>query len=180
MAGGIPGSAELYVLRPAGAGYQEAQARRGRMGRLSPKSWTAASPATTCPTHPKTQLWRPWRTWAVPGGSLRPSSRLIKATWGWTELRDPDMGGMASPHSHVPAGGSVPAGPAAGLGEKRCPVSPVRRCTGWWVRCCPGRQFGPEELLLWLKESQLRNERARRSHERRRSARREGRMDPPP
>ncbi len=38
----------------------------------------------------------------------------------------------------------------------------------------PREQFGPEELLLWLKESQLRNERALRS------ARREGRMDPPP
>ena len=44
----------------------------------------------------------------------------------------------------------------------------------------PREWFGPEELLLWLKESQLRNERARRSHERRRSARHEGRMDPPP
>ena len=44
----------------------------------------------------------------------------------------------------------------------------------------PREWFGPEELLLCLKESQLRNERARRSHERRRSARREGRMDPPP
>ncbi len=44
----------------------------------------------------------------------------------------------------------------------------------------PREWFGPEELLLWLKESQLRNEQARRSHERRRSARREGRMDPPP
>ena len=44
----------------------------------------------------------------------------------------------------------------------------------------PREQFGPEELLLWLKESQLRNERARRSHERRRAACREGRMDPPP
>ncbi len=44
----------------------------------------------------------------------------------------------------------------------------------------PREWFGPEELLLWLKESQLRNERARRSHERRRSARREGSMDPPP
>ena len=43
----------------------------------------------------------------------------------------------------------------------------------------PRERFGPDELLLWLVESQLRNERARRSHERRRSARREGRMDPP-
>ena len=44
----------------------------------------------------------------------------------------------------------------------------------------PRERFGPEELLLWLEESQLRNERARRSHESRRSARREGRMEPPP
>ena len=44
----------------------------------------------------------------------------------------------------------------------------------------PREPFGPEELLLWLKESQLRNERACRSHEKRRSARREGRMEPPP
>ena len=35
----------------------------------------------------------------------------------------------------------------------------------------PREQFGPEELLLWLEETQLRNERARRSHQRRRAAR---------
>ena len=44
----------------------------------------------------------------------------------------------------------------------------------------PRERFGPEELLLWLEESQLRNERACRSHESRRSARRQGRMEPPP
>ena len=44
----------------------------------------------------------------------------------------------------------------------------------------PRERFGPDELLLWLVESQLRNEQARRSHERRRSSRREGRMEPPP
>ena len=44
----------------------------------------------------------------------------------------------------------------------------------------PREWFGPEELLLWLEDTQLRNERARRSHERRRSARREGTMEPPP
>ena len=43
----------------------------------------------------------------------------------------------------------------------------------------PRERFGPAELLLWLEESQLRNERARRSHQRRRSAHREGRMEPP-
>ncbi len=44
----------------------------------------------------------------------------------------------------------------------------------------PRERFGPEELLLWLEDTQLRNERARRSHQRRRSAHREGRMEPPP
>ena len=29
----------------------------------------------------------------------------------------------------------------------------------------PRERFGPEELLLWLMESQLRNERASRSHQ---------------
>ena len=44
----------------------------------------------------------------------------------------------------------------------------------------PRERFGPEELLLWLEDTQLHNERARRSHQRRRSARREGRMEPSP
>ena len=44
----------------------------------------------------------------------------------------------------------------------------------------PRQRFGPDELLLWLKESQLRNERARRSHERRRAARSKVRTEPPP
>ena len=44
----------------------------------------------------------------------------------------------------------------------------------------PRERFGPDELLLWLKESQLRNERVRRSHERRRSARRKVRPEPHP
>ena len=36
----------------------------------------------------------------------------------------------------------------------------------------PRELFGPAELLLWLAESQLRNERARRSHEKRHAAQR--------
>ena len=46
-----------------------------------------------------------------------------------------------------PCACSVPAGPAAGLGGKRCPESPVPRCTG-----CMLERFGPEELLLWLED----------------------------
>ena len=44
----------------------------------------------------------------------------------------------------------------------------------------PRERFGPEELLRWLQDTQDSNERARRSHERRRSTRRDGRMEPPP
>ena len=36
----------------------------------------------------------------------------------------------------------------------------------------PRERFGPDELLRWLEDVQLRNERARRSHEKRRAARR--------
>ena len=75
---GVPGSAELYVQRPEGAGHQETQARRRKPGDASPArrsglstagTWTAANPVTICPTLPETRLWRPWRTWAVPGGA---------------------------------------------------------------------------------------------------------------
>ena len=44
----------------------------------------------------------------------------------------------------------------------------------------PREQFGPDQLLLWLEDTQLRNERARRSHESAGSTRRESRMEPPP
>ena len=44
----------------------------------------------------------------------------------------------------------------------------------------PRGRFGPHELLLWLRESQLGNERAARSHQRRRSARRKAKPEPPP
>ena len=44
----------------------------------------------------------------------------------------------------------------------------------------PRERFGPEELLRWLEQSQRRNERASRSHAKRRSACRQGRMEPPP
>ena len=43
----------------------------------------------------------------------------------------------------------------------------------------PQEQFGPQELLRWLEDTQHRNQRASRSHEKRRSLRRKGRMEPP-
>lgn len=44
----------------------------------------------------------------------------------------------------------------------------------------PRERFGPDELLRWLDDTQQRNDRACRSHAKRRSARRQGRMEPPP
>ena len=118
--------------------------------------------------------------WAVPGGPLKRSSRRKRATWGLDEYETRSWSGW---HHHIAMcllGGAFLLGPAAGLGGKRCPGSPVPRCTGWWREMLPRERFGPEELLLWLEDTQLRNERARRSHQRRRSAHREGRMEPPP
>ena len=43
----------------------------------------------------------------------------------------------------------------------------------------PRERFGPDELLIWLEDTQLRNERARRSHQRRRYACRKGGTEPP-
>ena len=44
----------------------------------------------------------------------------------------------------------------------------------------PRERFGPDELLIWPEDTQLRNERARRSHQRRRYACRKGGSEPPP
>ena len=65
-------------------------------------------------------------------------------------------------------------------GGGRCPGSPDPQVYRVVREMLPREQFGPDELLLWLADTQLRNERARRSHEKRRAARREGRMEQPP
>ena len=44
----------------------------------------------------------------------------------------------------------------------------------------PRERFGPQELLLWLKETQLRNQRASRSHARRRATRKQTRAETSP
>ncbi len=44
----------------------------------------------------------------------------------------------------------------------------------------PRERFGPDELLRWLEDVQRRNERARRSHEKRRAAQRREASGAPP
>ena len=76
---GKPGAAHLPVQCPAGAGHQEAQARRGTVGNLDgsePRYYLSNAPD-----------WRLWPTWVGPGGALKRSSRLRRVTWGWTNTR---------------------------------------------------------------------------------------------
>ena len=85
-------------------------------------------------------------TLACVGGSrwrIETEFETEKGDVGLDEYETRSWAGVASPHSHVPAGWSVPAEPAAGLGGERCPGSRGRRCTGWCGRCCPGSSSGP-------------------------------------
>ena len=142
-------------------------------------TWTAASPATTCPTHRRILPWRPWLMWAGQGGVLKRSSRRKRATWVWTNTR-PALGraGITTSPCACWAGRSCWA--CSRSGGKKMPRITRPQVYRVVREMLPREQFGPDELLLWLGDTQLRNERARRSHEKRRSTRREGRPEPPP
>ena len=125
----------------------------------------------------------PLETLAYVGGSRWPIETEFETEKGDVGLDEYETRSWSGWHHHIAMcllGGAFLLGLQQDWGGKRCPGSPVPRCTGWCGKCCPGERFGPEELLLWLEDTQLRNERARRSHQRRRSAHREGRMEPPP
>ena len=98
--------------------------------------------------------------------------------WEWTSTRDPYLGGLASPCGPVPAGRSLPAGLAAGLGEK---LPLITRPQVYRVvrEMLPRERFGPQQLLQWLAHTQRRNQQASRSHARRRDAWRASRIVPP-
>ena len=158
---GKPGAEAPTGSVPSGWGHQE-QGRRGTVGRLAAGTWTAASPATTVSKAPEgTTL----ETLAYVGQGSRwrieTSSRLRRVSWGWTNTR-PAAGQGGITTSHVPAGWSVPAEPAPGSwGGKESPGSRGHRCTGP-VRgdAAPGAVRAHRQLLLWLEDTQLRNERA--------------------
>ena len=82
------------------------------------------------------------------------------------------MGWVASPHHPVPAGRGVSAEPAAGLGGEKMPQITRPQVCRVVREMLPRERFGPGELLRWLEDVQRRNERSRRSHEKRRAARR--------
>ena len=127
-------------------------------------------------------------TLACVGGSRWPIETEFETEKGDVGLDEYETRSWAGWHHHIAMcllGGAFLLGLQQAWGEKDAPdhPSPEPAPTGVYrvVReMLPRERFGPEELLLWLEDTQLRNERARRSHQRRRSARREGRMEPPP
>ena len=77
--------------RPAGASPAKST------GPSTAGTGTAANPATTCPMLRRIPSWRPWHTWEAPGGALKRSSRLKRATWGWTSTRPaPGLAGITT------------------------------------------------------------------------------------
>ena len=147
-------------------------------------TWTAASLATTCPTPRRALPWRPWRTWAVPGGALtggasKRSSRLRRAPWAWTNTR-PGAGRAGITISPCACWAGHSCWTCSRNGGEKMPRTTRSQVYRVVREMLPRQRFGPDELLLWLADTQLRNERARRSQEKRRAARREGRTKPPP
>ena len=97
-------------------------------------------------------------TLAYVGGSRWRIETEFETEKGDVGLDEYETRSWAGWHHHIAMcllGRSVPAELAAGMGGKRCPGSPVRRCTGVVREVLPRERFGPDELLLWLKGTQL-------------------------
>ena len=88
-------------------------------------------------TLPRTLPWRRWPTWAVPGGALKRSSRLRRATWDWTSTR-PGAGLAGTTTWPYACWAGHSCWTCSRNGGGRCPGSPDPKCTGWCGKCCPG------------------------------------------
>ena len=124
----------------------------------------------------------PLETLAYVGGSrwrIETEFETEKSDVGLDGVRDPHLGWLASPRGPVPAGRSFSAEPATGLGGKRCPGSRGRRSTGWCGKCCPGNGSGQPSCCGGFEDTQDSNERAKRSHAKRRAAMRASPHIPP-
>ncbi len=115
----------------------------------------------------------PLETLAYVGGSrwrIETEFETEKSGRGAGRVRDTHLGGLASPRGPVPAGRSFSAEPATGLGRKKMPQITRPQVYRVVREMLPRERFGPAELLRWLEETQECNERARRSHAKRRAA----------
>ena len=141
VAGGQPGATHLPLQCPAGAGNSRrkpgeilwAVYRRNRDG-SEPRYYLSNAPEDT-----------PLETLAYVGGSrwrIETEFETEKSDLGLDGVRDPNLGRLAPPHHHVPAGGSLPADPAAGLGGK---MPQITRPQVYRVlrELLPKERFGP-------------------------------------
>ena len=123
----------------------------------------------------------PLETLAYVGGSrwrIETEFETEKSDVGWTSTRPaPGLAGITT----LPCAcwRSFSAEPATGLGGKRCPGSRGRRSTGWCGRCCPGNGSDLKSCCGGWRIRRTVNERARRSHAKRRAAMRASPHIPP-
>ena len=130
VAQGSQGPRSLPVQRPAGAGYQEAQARRGPYGPSTGGTWTAASPATTCPTLPKAQRLE---TLAYVGGSRWYIETEFETEKGDVGLDEYETRSWAGWHHHIAMcllGGAFLLSLQQDWGEKDAPDHPSASVPG--------------------------------------------------
>ena len=109
------------------------------------------------------------------GGSRWPIETEFETEKGDVGLDEYETRSWSGWHHHIAMcllGGAFLLGLQQDWGEKDAPDHPSPGVPGGAGNAAPGT--GPEELLLWLEDTQLRNERARRSHQR---VHREGRME---
>ena len=138
---GIPRATHLPVQRPAGAGHQEAQARRGGMGCLPPKLGRQRAPLPPSNAHKDTPL----ETLAYVGGSRRRIETEFDMEKGDVGLDEYETRSWAGWHHHIAMcrlSGAFLLRLQQDWEQKDAPGSPVCRCTGWYVRCCPGSGSG--------------------------------------
>ena len=121
-------------------------------------------------------------TLAYVGGSRWRIETEFETEKGDVGLDEYETRSWAGWHHHIAMcllGGAFLLSLQQDWGEKDAHGSRGHRCTGWCGRCCPGSSSGPINCCCGWRIRSC-NERARRSHERRRSTRRESRMEPPP
>ena len=164
---------------------QPAEARRNPLGRLPPEPGRQRTPLLPVQCSGGHSPGDPGLRGRLPV-AYRNGVRDGEERRGAGRVRDPHpvsstgqaLGGMASSRRPMPAGRSFSPEPATGLGG-RCPGSRDRRSTGWCGRCCPGNGSGRLNCCGGRKETQECNERARRSHAKRRAALRASPHVPP-
>ena len=119
-------------------------------------------------------------TLAYVGGSRWRIETEFETEKGDVGLDEYETRSWAGWHHHIAMcllGGAFLLSLQQDWGEKDAPDHEATGLPGGAGDAAPGT-VRANQLLLWLEDTQLRNERARRSHERRRSTRRES-MEPP-